>query len=101
MLMQHLLLDAAARTPDRLAFRWVDRDRSLTYRQAVAAMEQYAGALHEVGVGKGDRVTVFAHNGLDYLMTMFGAWRLGAISALVMFATRTSSTITLAITRQR
>lgn len=83
MLMQHLLLDAAARTPDRLAFRWVDRDRSLTYRQAVAAMEQYAGALHEVGVGKGDRVTVFAHNGLDYLMTMFGAWRLGAISALV------------------
>ncbi len=26
---------------------------------------------------------MFAHNGLDYLLAMFGAWRLGAIAALV------------------
>jgi len=30
---------------------------------------------------KGDRVGIFAHNGLDYVIAMFGAWKLGAISA--------------------
>jgi long-chain acyl-CoA synthetase len=42
-----------------------------------------AGALASLGVGKGDRVTIFAHNGMDYLLAMFGAWRIGAVSALV------------------
>ena len=46
-------------------------------------MDRMAGALHALGVRKGDRVGVFAHNGLDYLLALFGAWRLGAIAALV------------------
>ena len=46
-------------------------------------MERFAGALHHLGVMKGDRVTVFAHNGMDYLMAMFACWRIGAIVALV------------------
>jgi len=83
MLMHQLVYDAAARTPDKVAFRWVDRDRSLTYAQAAEATERMAGALHALGVGKGDRVGVFAHNGLDYVVTMLGAWRVGAIAALV------------------
>ena len=83
MLMHQLLLENAARRPDAMAVRWVDRDRALTNAEAVAAMERMAGALHELGVVKGDRVTVFAHNGLDYVVTMLGAWRLGAIAALI------------------
>ena len=83
MLMHQLLLDAAERRPGKLAFRWVDRDRSLSYAEMVAAMDRMAGALHSLGVAKGDRVTVFAHNGMDYLVAMFGAWRIGAIAALV------------------
>src|SRR5260370_654217 len=83
MLMHQLLIDGADRTPDRLALHWVDRDVALTYEQAVVAMESMAGALASLGVGKGDRVAVFAHNGMDYLVAMFGTWRLGAISALV------------------
>jgi long-chain acyl-CoA synthetase len=83
MLMHQLLIDGAERTPDRLALHWVDRDMALTYEQAVLAMESMAGALASLGVGKGDRVGVFAHNGMDYLITMFGTWRIGAISALV------------------
>jgi long-chain acyl-CoA synthetase len=83
MLMHQLLLDGAERTPDKLAFRWVDRDRSLTYAEAVAAADRIAGALHALGVRRGDRVGVFAHNGLDYLLALFGAWGLGAIAALV------------------
>jgi long-chain acyl-CoA synthetase len=83
MLMHQLLTNVADRTPDKLAFRWVDRDKSLTYAEAVAAMERMAGALHDCGVRQGDRVGVFAHNGMDYVLAMLGAWRIGAISALV------------------
>jgi long-chain acyl-CoA synthetase len=83
MLMHQVLIDGAQRTPGRLALHWVDRDVALTYEQAVARMEHMAGALASLGIGKGERVTIFAHNGMDYLLAMFGAWRLGAVAALV------------------
>jgi long-chain acyl-CoA synthetase len=83
MLLQQLLYDGAHRTPDKPAFHWVERDRTLSYAQAVDAMERVAGALASLGVERGDRVGVFALNGMDYLLAMFGTWRLGAIAALV------------------
>ncbi|ARQ02629.1 class I adenylate-forming enzyme family protein [Pseudorhodoplanes sinuspersici] len=83
MLMHQLLLDNAERQPSKIALRWVDRDMALTNTQAVAAMERFAGALHHLGVTKGDRVTIFAHNGMDYLICMLACWRIGAIAALV------------------
>jgi acyl-CoA synthetase (AMP-forming)/AMP-acid ligase II len=83
MLMHRLLIEGAERTPDKLALHWVDRDVALTYAQAVAGMEHLAGALASLGVVKGERVTIFAHNGMDYLLGLFGAWRIGANAALV------------------
>jgi long-chain acyl-CoA synthetase len=83
MLMHQLLRDGAARTPEKIALHWVDRNMALTFAESVAAMDRYAGALHELGVRKGDRVTFFAHNGMDYLLGMFACWRIGAIGALV------------------
>ena len=83
MLMHQLLPDGAARQPDKIAFHWIDRQKALTYSQAVEAAEQFAGALHSLGVRPGDRVTIFAHNGMDYLIGLFGCWRVGAIAALV------------------
>src|SRR5882757_5236413 len=81
--MHQLLIDGANRHPDKVAFRWVDRDRTLTFAGATAAMEYFAGALHHLGVHKGDRVTIVAHNGMDYLIGLFACWRIGAIAALV------------------
>lgn len=83
MLIHQLIVDGAARRPDRVAFHWVDRNRSLTYAEAASAIEAAAGALHYLGVRKGDRVTIFAHNGMDYLVAMFGCFRIGAVAALV------------------
>ena len=83
MLMHQVLRDGAARTPDKIALRWVDRGLALGFADAVAAMERYAGALHALGVRKGDRVTIFAHNGMDYALGLFACWRIGAIAALV------------------
>ena len=62
---------------------WIDRKKTLTYAQAVEATEHFAGALHHLEVRPGDRVTIFAHNGMDYLIGMFACWRLRAIAALV------------------
>jgi acyl-coenzyme A synthetase/AMP-(fatty) acid ligase len=83
MLMHQLLTEGALRHPDRCAFVWVDRGKRLSYAQAAEQMERMAGVLGHLGVQKGDRVTVFAHNGMDYLLAMLGAWRIGAIAALV------------------
>lgn len=83
MLMHQLLIDAASRQPEKIAFRWIDRGRTLTYSAAVEAMEALAGGLAELGVCKGDRVTIVAHNGMDYLVSMLACWRLGSIAALV------------------
>jgi long-chain acyl-CoA synthetase len=81
--MHQLLLDGAAREPDKVALRWIDRGKTLTYAQSVVATEHFAGALDHLGVRAGDRVTIFAHNGMDYLIGMFACWRIGAIAALV------------------
>ena len=83
MLLHHLLTNGAARFPDKAALGWVERDRSLSYAEAVEATDRVAAGLAALGVERGDRVGVFAHNGLDYLLAMFGAWRLGAVAALV------------------
>ena len=81
--MHQLLTDGAARAPDKVAFRWVDRGKTLTYAQAVEATEHFAGGLHHLGVRASDRVTIFAHNGMDYLIGLFACSRIGAIAALV------------------
>ena len=81
MKFHQLLIDGASRRPNQTALHWIDRDRRLTYAEAATGMERVAGALASLGVKKGDRVGIFAHNGNDYVLAMFGAWRLGAISA--------------------
>jgi len=75
-----MLRRTAWRLPDHTFLTWIDRDRSITYAQGVELSERVAGALADLGVVKGDRVGIFAHNGLDYVLAMLGAWRLGAIS---------------------
>ncbi len=83
MRMHDLILDGAHRHPDRPALTWVDRDRTLTYAALAESADRVAGAFAALGVARGDRILVFAHNGLDYVLAMLGAWRIGAISALV------------------
>ena len=83
MLLHHLLAQGAAHHPEKTALGWVKRDRSLSYAEAAEATDRVAAGLATLGVERGDRVGVFAHSGLDYLLAMFGAWRAGAVAALV------------------
>ena len=81
---------ASAARPDAAAtataVHWVDRDRALTYREAVDAMARAAAVLAGFGVPPGGRVGLFAHPGLDYVVALLGAWRLGATAVLVDLA---------------
>ena len=49
--------------------------RERTWADYARLVAQAAKGLKALGVGKGDRVGIFAHNGLDYLMAMFASWR--------------------------
>jgi long-chain acyl-CoA synthetase len=75
-----MLRRTAWRVPEKTFLYWSDRNRSVSYAEGDQVSDKVAGALRELGVEKGDRVAILAHNGLDYVMAMFGTWKLGAIS---------------------
>jgi fatty-acyl-CoA synthase len=69
-------------SPDRLAI--IDTGKTpewrLTYRQLNERANRLANWLRDVaGVGKGDRVAILAHDGVEHLDTFFACGKLGAI----------------------
>jgi fatty-acyl-CoA synthase len=69
-------------TPDQLAV--VDAGkvphRSFTYRELNQRANRLANWLHDgAGIGKGDRVAMLAHNGVEFLDAFFACGKLGAI----------------------
>ncbi len=81
MTFNDMLRRTAWRLPDKTFLYWSDKNRALTYAQGEQVSDQVAGALAALGIERGDRVGIFAHSGLDYVMAMYGAWKLGAMSA--------------------
>ena len=75
---------AAAAFGDREAV--VDGDRRVPYRDLVAGVRRAAAAYLAHGVGPGDRVAVWAPNGVEWLLAALGAQYVGA--ALVPVNTR-------------
>ncbi len=75
-----MLTKMSNRVPEKTFLYWIDKNKALTYGETDRVSSRMAGALAGLGVEKGDRVGIFAHNGLDYIVSMFGAWKLGAIS---------------------
>jgi non-ribosomal peptide synthetase component E (peptide arylation enzyme) len=53
--MHQLLMDGAAREPDKVALRRIDRSKTLTYAQSVEATAHFAGALHHLGIRAGSQ----------------------------------------------
>jgi len=73
----------AKNRPSKEAVRDLATDRSFTYAdldQRVDAMAAYLGSL---GVGRGDRVAVLAHNGVEYFDIQFACARTGSICVLL------------------
>jgi acetyl-CoA synthetase len=67
---------------DAVAFTVVEPDLSstrLTYGQLRAASERFAAALAGLGLGPGHRVATLMGKSPEFLITVLGIWRLGAV----------------------
>ncbi|MFI9510019.1 AMP-binding protein [Nocardia sp. NPDC052566] len=76
--------------PDREAL--VDRPsgRRWTYRELAAAIDAVATGLAELGIGKGDRVGIWAPNCAEWFLVQYATAKLGAILVNINPAYRTS-----------
>lgn len=57
--------------------------KNITYREALAEVERFAGALKSLGVVKGDTVVIYMPNIWQALIAMLSCARLGAIHSVV------------------
>jgi acyl-coenzyme A synthetase/AMP-(fatty) acid ligase/pimeloyl-ACP methyl ester carboxylesterase len=56
---------------------------SVTFAQLDADIQRVAGGLVELGVVKGDRLAILVPPGIDLAVSIFAAWRVGAVVVLV------------------
>ncbi|MDJ0609795.1 MAG: amino acid adenylation domain-containing protein [Kiloniellales bacterium] len=79
--MQHDLLHlsvtrAAEKTPDKVAFRFLDR--GLSYAELEDRSARVAAMLQEQGVRRGDRVALYLNKSLESAIALFAIMRAGA-----------------------
>ena len=78
----NLLSKRAELTPNREALYELSTGRRYTYAALNARANRAANFLHNrLGVGKGDRVSILAHNSVVYLDLLYGLAKIGAILA--------------------
>ena len=75
-MLHHLVIAAARRTPDAVAVS--SGDATLTYRELDLLGNQFARALSAAGVGRGDRVGIWAEKSPRVVAAMQAVLRLGA-----------------------
>ena len=76
MLLSYLPWESPAAASDRPCM--ADANRVLSYREVEARAAAFAEQLTERGIGAGDVVAIMLPNGLELLLGILGAWRVGA-----------------------
>ena len=72
--------DTLARAqPDRPFLFYGEDERRFTYREFDRLTNRVANSLAVLGIGQGDRVAVLSTNGLVSAVSMFAAWKAGAL----------------------
>ena len=72
-----LLHETAKRYPEKIAIAY--REEEITYAQLETFSNQFANALAELGLKKGDRMALFLPNTPQFLIAYFGALKAGAV----------------------
>lgn len=78
---RHLLRRRAELTPDRIAVVDTRTGARLTYADLNRRANRAAHFLRRLGVGKGDRVSVLAHNSVVYLDLVYALGKIGGVFA--------------------
>src|ERR1051325_10752133 len=73
------LREAATKWPVRPAMLF--KGASISYRQFEKQSDAFAAALNGLGVRRGDRVAICLPNCPQFLITEFGAWKVGAVTS--------------------
>ena len=73
----HKVLESTAdRFPDKLAFLY---PKEVTFKQFKDQVDIFATALKNLGVKKGDRIALFAHNSIEWEISFYGLEKVGGI----------------------
>jgi acyl-CoA synthetase (AMP-forming)/AMP-acid ligase II len=72
---------AASQNPDGEAL--VCGDRRMTWREVVEQSAQIAAGLGQLGLQSGDRIALLLGNRIEFVLAMFGAAHLGAVTVLL------------------
>ena len=72
-----VLRRTALRVPEKPAI--IFKGKEITYREFNACANRVANALIDLGIKKGDRVSVLTLNVPEHLYALYGIWRAGAI----------------------
>jgi fatty-acyl-CoA synthase len=76
-----LLTNRARLTPDRVAMLFLPDGKRCTYAELNQRANRLANWLRALGVEKGDRVSILAHNSVEYVDLFYGLAKIGAILA--------------------
>lgn len=71
----------ADKTPDKVFIYYGETGLSLSFAEVRQRSDALAAALASLGVTQGDRISVLSSNSLVAAVSMFAAWRLGALYA--------------------
>lgn len=75
-----MFLETAKKTPEQPAIHYFDS--TMTYGDLDHKSTAFAASLKERGVGSGDRVAVYLQNIPQFLIALYGIWKVGAIVVL-------------------
>ncbi len=74
-----ILDDLSATIPDGHAVRYTDRAYQRTWKTLNDECDKIARAFLALGIGKGDHVAIWATNVPQWILTLFGACKIGAV----------------------
>ncbi|MEH3145240.1 MAG: AMP-binding protein [Methylobacterium frigidaeris] len=86
MRVEHFLEESARRHPDKVAL--VAGPERLTFAALDGRASRLASWLHAHGLGRGDRVVVFADNSVEAVVALFAALKAGGVFSLVNPSTK-------------
>lgn len=87
--LHELLAETTQRRPEQPFF--IRRGTTTTYGELETASASFAAGLHELGIGKGDRVALVLDNIIEYPVAYYGILRSGAAVVPLCPDTRTST----------
>jgi long-chain acyl-CoA synthetase len=79
--LSDLLRNTAKETPNHVAIVYFGKE--MTYRQLDTVCDKFGTALSDLGVKKGDKVALFLPNIPQFIITYYGAIRIGAIETAI------------------